>query len=96
VVTPPYKPLPAERLYLGEGKRKERLCTEELVRLTPIAVTEESAIDVSARQGAQFRRQRAEPNANVFEALTAHVLALQAAVVEARNNCAVERGRVSA
>src|SRR5262249_21380574 len=29
--------------------------------------------------GAQFRRERAEPNANVFEAVSVHVLALQAA-----------------
>jgi transcription-repair coupling factor (superfamily II helicase) len=78
-VTPPYKPLPAERLYLGEGEWKERLSTEALVRLTPFAVPEASAFDVGARQGHNFAAERAEPNANVFEALTAHVLALQAA-----------------
>src|SRR4029077_15667590 len=78
-VTPPYKPLPAERLYLGEGEWKERLGTGALVRLTPFAVPEASAFDIGARQGHNFAAERAEPNANVFEALAAHVLALQAA-----------------
>ena len=53
--------------------------TEALVRLTPFAVPEASAFDVGARQGRNFAAERAEPNANVFEALTAHVVALQAA-----------------
>ena len=47
--------------------------------MTPFAVPEVSAFDVGARQGRNFAAERAEPNANVFEALTAHVLALQAA-----------------
>jgi transcription-repair coupling factor (superfamily II helicase) len=78
-VTPPYKPLPVERLYLGEGEWKERLATGALVRLTPFAVPEKSALDIGARQGRNFSAERAAPNANVFEALSAHVLALQAA-----------------
>jgi transcription-repair coupling factor (superfamily II helicase) len=78
-VTPPYKPLPVERLYLGEGEWKERLGTEALVRLTPFAVPESNALDVGARQGRNFAAERAEPNANVFEAVSAHVLALQTA-----------------
>jgi transcription-repair coupling factor (superfamily II helicase) len=77
-VSPPYKPLPVERLYLGESEWKERLGTEALVRLTPFAVPEAAALDVGARQGRNFAAERAEPNANVFEAVSAHVLALQA------------------
>jgi len=78
-LTPPYKPLPVERLYLGEREWQKRLDIEALVRLTPFAVPERGAIDVGARQGRNFAAERAEPNANVFEALSAHVLALQAA-----------------
>ena len=78
-VTPPYKPLPAERLYLGESEWKERLETSAIARLTPFAVPESGAIDVQARQGRNFAAERAEPGANVFEAVAAHVLALQAA-----------------
>jgi len=78
-VTPPYKPLPAERLYLGEGEWKERLETEALARLTPFAVPEAGALDVGARQGRNFVAERAEPGANVFEAVGTHVQSLQAA-----------------
>ena len=78
-VSPPYKPLPPDRLYLGEAEWKERLDTSALAKLTPFAVPEASAIDVGARQGRNFAAERAEPGANVFEAVGNHVLALQAA-----------------
>ncbi|HEX3163679.1 MAG TPA: transcription-repair coupling factor [Pseudolabrys sp.] len=78
-VTPPYKPLPTERLYLGESEWKERLETSAIARLTPFAVPDSGAIDIQARQGRNFSAERAEPGANVFEAVTTHVLALQAA-----------------
>ena len=77
--TPPYKPLPPERLYLGEAEWKERLETSALARLTPFAVPESDTLDVGARSGRNFAAERAEPGANVFEAVGAHVLALQAA-----------------
>ncbi|MGB8894489.1 MAG: transcription-repair coupling factor, partial [Pseudolabrys sp.] len=78
-VTPSYKPLPTERLYLSEVEWKERLETSSLARLTPFALPEAGALDVGARQGRNFAAERTEPNANVFEAVSAHVLALQAA-----------------
>jgi transcription-repair coupling factor (superfamily II helicase) len=78
-VTPSYKPLPTEKLYLSEVEWKELLGTSSLARLTPFAVPEAGALDVGARQGRNFAAERAEPNANVFEAVSAHVLALQAA-----------------
>ena len=77
--TPPYKPLSPERLYLGEAEWKERLETSALARLTPFAVPERDTLDVGARSGRNFAAERAEPGANVFEAVGAHVLALQAA-----------------
>jgi len=78
-LTPPYKPLPTERLYLKEGDWKVRLETSSVARLTPFAVPESGALDVGARQGRNFAAERAEPNGNVFEAVSTHVLALQAA-----------------
>ncbi|HEY6861861.1 MAG TPA: transcription-repair coupling factor [Pseudolabrys sp.] len=78
-VTPSYKPLPTERLYLSEVEWKERLETLSVARLTPFAVPDAGALDVGARQGRNFAAERAEPNANVFETVSAHVLALQAA-----------------
>ena len=76
---PPYKPLPPERLYLDEAEWKGHLETSSLARLTPFAVPDTNALDVGARSGRNFAAERAEPGANVFEAVGAHVLALQAA-----------------
>jgi transcription-repair coupling factor (superfamily II helicase) len=78
-VTPVYKPLPAERLYLGEAEWKERLEISALARLTPFSVPDVGVVDIGARQGRNFAAERAEPGANVFEGVTAHVLSLQAA-----------------
>jgi transcription-repair coupling factor (superfamily II helicase) len=75
----PYNPLPPERLYLSETEWRGRLEGAPLARLTPFAVPESGAhvIDIAARQGRNFAAERAEPNNNVFDAVVAHVLALQ-------------------
>jgi transcription-repair coupling factor (superfamily II helicase) len=79
-VTPPYKPLPADRLYLSEAEWRERLDTVALARLSPFAVPDAAnVIDIEARQGRNFAAERAEPGGNVFEAVTQHVQSLQAA-----------------
>src|SRR6185312_2961133 len=49
-VTPVYKPLPAERLYLAEQEWKRRLDGSALARLTPFAVPEKNAIEDGARE----------------------------------------------
>jgi len=78
-VTPFYKPLPPARLYLAEAEWKERLGASAMARLTPFAVPEaRDVLDVGARAGHNFAAERAAPGANVFEAVTQHVLALQA------------------
>ncbi len=78
-VTPPYKPLPPDRLYLSENEWRDRLETEPVAKLTPFAVPEaQGVIDVGARAGHNFAAERAEPGSNVFEAVSAHVLDLQA------------------
>jgi transcription-repair coupling factor (superfamily II helicase) len=77
-VTPPYKPLPPARLYLVEKEWKELLDSAALAALTPFAVPDAPhVIDVGARAGHNFAAERAKPGANVFEALSKHVLALQ-------------------
>ena len=77
----PYKPLPPDRLYLSEKEWKKRLDDVPLAQVTPFAVPEggQAAIDIGTRQGHNFTAERAEPNANVFDALTKHVHALQSA-----------------
>ncbi|MGE3160249.1 MAG: CarD family transcriptional regulator, partial [Xanthobacteraceae bacterium] len=75
-----YRPLPPDRLYLGSAEWEERLKQTQAARLTPFAVPEEQgpAIDIGTRTGRNFAAERAEPGKNVFEAVTAHVQALQA------------------
>jgi transcription-repair coupling factor (superfamily II helicase) len=79
-VTPAYKPLPTDRLYLGESEWQERLGAAALARLTPFAVPEaRDVIDIGAHAGHNFSAERAEPGSNVFEAVSRHVNTLQAA-----------------
>jgi transcription-repair coupling factor (superfamily II helicase) len=79
--SPLYKPLPPERLYLGESEWRERLEAAALTRLTPFTVPEGQGplIDAGTRQGRNFAAERAEPGRNVFAGVTQHVTALQAA-----------------
>ncbi len=78
---PPYRPLPADRLYFAQREWRARLDEAALARLTPFAVPDGqgTVIDAGTKQGRNFAAERAEPGRNVFEAVTAHVLALQAA-----------------
>src|SRR5262247_1715170 len=78
--SPLYKPLPPERLYLGESEWRERLDAVALARLTPFTVPEGQGppIDAGTRQGHNFAAERAEPGRNVFAAVAQHVTALQA------------------
>ncbi len=79
-VTPPYKPLAPEKLYLSESEWNARLDDTALARLTPFAVPDgDDVIDVGARAGRNFVAERTEPGANVFEAVSKHVFNLQAA-----------------
>ncbi len=76
----PYKPLPPDRLYFSEQEWKDRLDDAALVRVTPFAVPESegAVVDCGTKQGHNFAAERAEQNANVFDAVTRHVHALQA------------------
>jgi transcription-repair coupling factor (superfamily II helicase) len=76
----PYKPLPPDRLYLAEAEWRERLDNVALARLTPFSAPDAAdTIEIAAHAGHNFSAERSEPNKNVFEAVTKHVHALQAA-----------------
>src|SRR6185437_11163416 len=77
----PYKPLPPDGLYLAEAEWRTRLDDAALARLSPFAAQDNASatIDIAARTGHNFTAERSEPGTNVFEALTKHVQALQAA-----------------
>jgi transcription-repair coupling factor (superfamily II helicase) len=74
-----YKPLPPDKLYLTESEWAKLLGDASLARLTPFAVPEDGGdvFDAGARQGRNFAPERADTNVNVFEAVVAHVGALQ-------------------
>ena len=77
-VTPAYKPMPPDKLYLTGEEWKDRLGKLAVATLTPFDVPAASdVIDIGARAGHNFVAERAEPGANVFEAVARHVGALQ-------------------
>jgi transcription-repair coupling factor (superfamily II helicase) len=72
-----YKPLPPDKLYIGETEWKQRLEAGALARLTPFADPDTGAVEAGTRQGRNFAPERTETEANVFDAVTKHVHALQ-------------------
>ncbi len=78
---PPYRPLPPSRLYLEQSEWRAGLDRAPVARLTPFSLPhgQEPGIEIDARQGRNFAAERAQPGANVFEAVTKHVGALQSA-----------------
>jgi transcription-repair coupling factor (superfamily II helicase) len=75
----PYKPLPTERLYLMPDAFQQMLADRTVAETTPFERPESAAISFSAKQGRTFAAERAEAGGNVYDAVKAHVLALQAA-----------------
>src|SRR5882757_1121382 len=73
-----YKPLPPERLYLSETEWQQRLESGALARLSHFNDPDPAALDAGTRQGRSFAPERTEAEANVFDAVTRHVHALQA------------------
>jgi len=74
-----YKPLKPERLYLTESEWTARLESGALARLSSFADLDSAALDAGTRQGRNFAPERTEAEANVFDAVTKHVHARQAA-----------------
>jgi transcription-repair coupling factor (superfamily II helicase) len=74
-----YKPLPPDRLYLTEAEWTRRLSEASLARLTQFAMPEGAGVvDAGARRGRDFAPERNDGGVNVFEAVVAHIQALQA------------------
>jgi transcription-repair coupling factor (superfamily II helicase) len=72
-----YKPLAPGRLYLTEDQWKARLEGGALARLSSFADPDAAAVDAGTHQGRNFAPERNEAEANVFDAVTKHVHALQ-------------------
>lgn len=75
----PYKPLKPDALYLGEAEWKRRLEGATTARLTPFALpASPGVVEMGGKAGRSFAAERADENANVFEAAVAYVGRLQA------------------
>jgi transcription-repair coupling factor (superfamily II helicase) len=77
----PYRPLPPEALYFAPKEWAEASDAWRLAELTPFSVPEAGSrlvVDCEARRGRSFVAERADENANVFDAAVTHVRALQA------------------
>jgi transcription-repair coupling factor (superfamily II helicase) len=76
----PYKPLLPQRLYFTEDEWRTQLARLKIARMTPFAVPDSegaAVVDIGTRQAHNFSAERAEPNANVFDAVVKHVAGLQ-------------------
>jgi transcription-repair coupling factor (superfamily II helicase) len=78
---PPYHPLPPGRLYMTDTEWHQRLDASRLTRLTPFAVPDGagSVVEAGTRAGHNFAPERTQQDGNVFDAVRAHVEALQTA-----------------
>jgi transcription-repair coupling factor (superfamily II helicase) len=75
----PYRPLTPGRLYLSPEELKTRISGIGLARLNPFeaeATGGAKLVDAGGRPGRSFVAERADDNANVFEAASHHVSAL--------------------
>ena len=78
----PYKPLPSDALYLTQARWQELLADKPVLALTPFETPESpaaSVISFRGKQGRNFAAERAEPGANVYEAVRGHANALRSA-----------------
>ena len=75
-----YKPLKPDALYLKPDEFRAHLDAAPLARVSPFAVPETSqglTVDLGAGVGRSFAPERADENANVFEAAVKHIEALR-------------------
>jgi transcription-repair coupling factor (superfamily II helicase) len=75
-----YKPLPPDELYFTPEQFSVQLAKSALARFTPFSAPEggkDLVIDVGGAPGRNFAPERADENANVFEAAVEHIRTLQ-------------------
>lgn len=74
---PPYKPVPAKRMFLDEQDWKDGLAGRRVVTFSPFEVPEgESSgriVSLGGRAGRSFAAERAREGANIFDAVVEHI-----------------------
>src|SRR5262249_40465813 len=73
---PTYRPVKPEQLFLDEAEWAAALARRAVGELTPFAAPEghAAAVDAGARPGRSFAEARANPKANLFEAVEAAIV----------------------
>jgi transcription-repair coupling factor (superfamily II helicase) len=72
----PYKPVPPQALFLSPDEVKEATADRAQIELTPFAAPDAGGRKVfhaGSHGGRSFAEERADPNANVFEAASRHI-----------------------
>jgi transcription-repair coupling factor (superfamily II helicase) len=82
--TPPYKPLPPDRLYLDIAELEGLLGTRDVRRLIAFSEVQASVpvLDAGAKIGRSFATERASEGINIWDAVHSHVDALIARNVQ--------------
>ena len=74
---PPYKPVPADRMFLDDQTWRKELETRQRVTFSPFEVPQsksgEQVISLKGRGGRSFAAERAQEGASVFDAVVAHI-----------------------
>ena len=75
---PPYKPVPPERMFVSGKEWAAALDGRAVTRLTPFEdPSAQNVYAMKGRQGRTFAAERADPDANVFDAVVGHIRRLQ-------------------
>ena len=78
----PYKPTPPDRIYLSPDDVSAALSEHLAVELTPFDTPDagpRKVLHAGSRAGNNFAEERADPNANVFDAAVKHIAAVRTA-----------------
>ncbi len=71
---PPYKPVPPDQMFVDGKAWAAALGSHEVARLTPFDVAGRAdTYAMNGRLGRTFAAERADPEANVFDAVVAHI-----------------------
>ena len=92
----PYRPMPASALYLTAAEWERFRDAPTTLQVTPFAVPDGGArwvVSLGAKAGHSFAAERADENANVFDAVVRHIRALQQAGKRTLVACFTEGAR---
>ena len=77
----PYKPVPPERLYVSPDEVGQRMPDHTAIELTPFDAPFAEGrriFHAGAKSGRSFEQERADPSANVFDAVVKHIADIRA------------------